>query len=119
MPVGTILIVSIVVLSTFITLYCWWWLASFGLTRPIAPQFRRETDNCDSNYRLLVSAQCRPYQDWQAVGVWWSAKKNWPNVKYTRLLSCGMLKRQLYKYRHIVPSFLTSDWSIHPDTGDN
>ena len=120
MPVGTVFIVSIIVVSSFIAMYLWWWLVSLGLTHPLAPKLWREIDlQGDSNYRLLVSAQCRPYQDWQAVGVLWSAKKNWSNVKYTRLLSCGLFKRKLYKYRHAVPSYMASDWATHPESGDD
>lgn len=75
--------------------------------------------NSATNYRLLVSAQCKAYQDWQSVGVYWSAKKHWPGVGYTRLLSCSPVKRVLYKYHETVPSYLASDWSKHPDTGDD
>lgn len=70
-------------------------------------------------YRLLVSAQCRPYQDWQSVGVWWSARKNWPAAKYTRLLSCTESAQSKYKYQYTVPSFYTSDWAKHPTTNDD
>ena len=34
------------------------------------------------------------------------------------MLSCSTLKRQLYKYRQIVPSYYARDWAIHPKTGD-
>lgn len=72
-----------------------------------------------SNYRLLISAQCREYQDWQCLGLRWSADKNWPGVKYSRLLSCSDSARKNYKYHNLMPTFLASDWSIHPNTKDD
>jgi hypothetical protein len=80
---------------------------------------RQETFQSAKKYRLLVSAQCRPYQDWQALGVWWSAKQVWPEAIYTRLLSCNEQQRPEYDYHTLVPTFLASDWEWHPITKDH
>jgi len=70
----------------------------------------------NNNYLLLVSAQCKNYQDWQSFVLYWSAVKNWSSVNYIRLLSCTSPSN--YKYTMKVPSFVCSDWGIHPKTGD-
>jgi len=68
-----------------------------------------------ARYKLLVSAQCSPYQDWQSVALYYSMQKNWPTATLTRLTSCNNLN---YKYKNIVPSITVSDWATHPITGD-
>lgn len=77
--------------------------------------YKRQLEGFETRrYRLLVSAQCSPYQDWQSVGVYWTAKERWPQAGFTRLLSCETANN----YIDLLPSFVCSDWGKHPKSGD-
>jgi len=69
-----------------------------------------------AEYRLLVSAQCSNYQDWQCVGLQYSKSKYWPAAEFTRLCSCDKICD--YKYSGITPTIFTKDWAVHPKTKD-
>lgn len=64
----------------------------------------------NSKYRILVSAQCKSYQDWQVLSLFHSAKKYWPDVSVIRLMSCAPSLRSKYKYTEICPTITLSEW---------
>ncbi len=72
---------------------------------------RNTQETTESNYRILISAQCKPYQDWQAASAYHSIKKVWPESNITRILACD--NPESYKYTEIMPSFITKDYTFY------
>lgn len=79
------------------------------MTPPLSPRAAH-------TYRILVSAQCKAYQDWQSLACYWAARKNWPAATFTRLMSCTETQ---YPFDFVVPTVYVRDWEHHPVTGDN
>lgn len=70
------------------------------------------------DYHVIASGQCNFYQDWQMAVLWWSLRRNWRNVAFSRLLNCGQDERKKYRYGSLMPTVWAPDWSQHPKTGD-
>ena len=71
-----------------------------------------------SNFRILISAQCNNYQDWQVDRLVRSLSTVWPTVNCTRVLSCGQIQQTFYKHFGICNTIVVDDWGTHPETGD-
>ncbi len=74
--------------------------------------------NDPADYLILVTAACSPYMDWQSLAAYEKARQIWPEAQIVRLLHCSNKDRERYKYKNIMPSFYSTDCSVHPRTRD-
>eukprot|EP00245_Coleochaete_scutata_P009565 TRINITY_DN3176_c0_g2_i1.p1 TRINITY_DN3176_c0_g2~~TRINITY_DN3176_c0_g2_i1.p1 ORF type:complete len:987 (-),score=179.27 TRINITY_DN3176_c0_g2_i1:1217-4177(-) len=66
----------------------------------------------------LFSVECKPYFDWQTVGLMHSYRKSGQPGPITRLLSCTDEALKSYNNMDLAPTLVVPSWTKNPHTND-
>eukprot|EP00850_Spirogloea_muscicola_P012056 SM000077S21530 [mRNA] locus=s77:14012:19510:+ [translate_table: standard] len=66
----------------------------------------------------LFSVECKPYFDWQSIGLVHSYRKAKQPGPITRLLSCTPEQLETYQNLNITPTMIVPSYTHHPVSGD-